>query len=268
MRLVDRTSTQALYGPTTPAVTDVERAGAAGVRLHIDLGKESARAVSMTVNRDGRTVARGIPATATWTDPSAAVDTRSPCYTVSFAYRSSGNASQDSRVRCFWGVARERVTTIGAEHLQAVGGRYVADRQALPRYADWGTGPGDRLTARLTPAKSGQYLVQAQYALDGPINTGITGAVKMLSVVDDRTGRVVAQEVVALPHTGAANAVNGSTFARARLRAGTPYRLVLHNDPAAINMTYFRSNALHKDTRSGPVNEADVVALQVLFKGR
>ncbi|WP_264176735.1 hypothetical protein [Agilicoccus flavus] len=41
---------------------------------------------------------------------------------------------------------------------------------------------------------------------------------------------------------------------------------MLHNDPAAINMTYFAANALHKDARSGPVNDADVVALKALYK--
>lgn len=61
VRMVERTKKEALYGPKTPTVTALEPAGRAGVRLRVDLGEEAPGAVSMSVYRDGRTVARDIP---------------------------------------------------------------------------------------------------------------------------------------------------------------------------------------------------------------
>lgn len=264
---VDTASREALYGPKTPSVTSVTRSGSAA-NLAVDIGGEAAEAVTMSIHRNGVAVARDVPAAATWRDPKALADRTSPCYAVSLTYRSSGNTSHNSRPACYWGAKDERVTTIGAAQLEAVGGRFVTGPDGVARYEDWGTGADHRLTARFTPTRSGEHLLGADYALDGPINTGITGGVKMLSVVDDRSGDVVASRVLSLPHTGAGNAVNTSTLARAALEAGTTYRIELHNDPTAVNMSYFADNALHEAAGKGPVNDADVVAMKAMFVGR
>jgi uncharacterized membrane protein len=50
-------------------------------------------------------------------------------------------------------------------------------------YANWGNAPGDRLTARIRPTVTGDYLLQADAAVGKPIDTGVGGGTKLLRVV-------------------------------------------------------------------------------------
>ncbi|MEU8824608.1 hypothetical protein [Streptomyces sp. NPDC048636] len=266
---VDVSSKEALYGPGTPTVRKVTAAGGR-TRLSLGIGDEHPSKVTMDVVRDGRVIARNQRVTGawpTWTDRMANPDRVSHCYSVRLRYTATGNTSQHAEPRCSWGPHDDRVTKVTAEDFDVIGG-HRSDGEHGVHYADWGTGPKDRITARITPKADGDYLLQADAAVGGPINTGVGSGMKMLRVHDEATGRLVAEKVIAMPNTGSWQTVRGSTYVSARLAKGHTYRVELAQDPRAVNMSYFSANALYRDTRSGPFNNSDVYAIKALLKRR
>ncbi|MWA07950.1 alpha-L-rhamnosidase-related protein [Streptomyces sp. BA2] len=266
---VDLSSKEALYGPTTPDVTNVT-AENGRTQLALDIGDENPSKATMDVLRDGKVIAENVPVTAgaqTWTDKTARPADVSHCYSVRLTYTSSGNTSQHAKPECYWGPDAERVHEITGEDFDVTGGKRTSDGNGV-YYAGWGTAPGDKVAARLTPKTSGEYLLQADAAVGGPINTGVSSGMKMLRVYDDATSELVTEHVIAMPNTGSWSAVRGSTSAKAMLTEGRTYRIELVQDPLAVNMSYFQHNALYKDTRSGPANYSNVYAIKALLKER
>ncbi|QKV96321.1 hypothetical protein HUT19_35260 [Streptomyces sp. NA02950] len=267
---VNVSSKEALYGPGTPTVRGVSVKDGR-TRLSLGIGDETPSRVTMDVLRDGRVIAenqRVTGGTQTWTDrTSADADTVSHCYSVRLRYTATGNTSQHALPRCYWGPHHDRVTRVTGEDFEVTGGHRSSGEHGV-YYADWGTGPQDKITARVTPRADGEYLLQADAAVGGPVNTGVASGMKMLRVYDDTTGRLVTEKVLAMPHTGSWSTVRGSTYATARLAKGRTYRIELGQDPRAVNMSYFSANALYKDTRSGPSNNSDVYAIKAMLKRR
>ena len=264
---VDQASKEALYGPTTPEVRAIRPEGGQ-LKLSAGIGNEDPAKVTMDVLRDGAVVAENLPVTGReqeWVDTTATADSASHCYSVRLTYTSSGNTSQHAKPQCYWGPDHDRVLKATGEQFEAVGGTKASNENGV-YYSNWGTEPGDKLTARLTPKVSGEYLLQADAAVGGPINTGVSGGIKKIRVYDDATGELVAEDVIAMPNTGSWSTVRGSTFAKARLEQGRTYRFELAHDPRAVNMSYFTSNALYNDTRSGPANFSDVFAIKAMLK--
>ncbi|MFI8992584.1 MGH1-like glycoside hydrolase domain-containing protein [Streptomyces sp. NPDC053542] len=263
----DLSSKEALYGPTTPDVKNVT-AKDGRTRLSLDIGDENPAKVTMDVLRDGKVIAENVAVGAgeqTWTDRTARPEEVSHCYSVRLTYTSSGNTSQHAEPECYWGPGDDRVHKVTGEDFEATGGKKTTGDNGV-YYADWGTGPSDKLAARITPKATGEYLLQADAAVGGPINTGVSSGMKMLRVYDDATGELVTEHVIAMPNTGSWTTVRGSTFAKAELTEGKTYRIELAQDPLAVNMSYFQHNALYKDTRNGPSNYSDVYAIKALLK--
>ncbi|MFJ8676990.1 MGH1-like glycoside hydrolase domain-containing protein [Streptomyces sp. NPDC093589] len=267
---VDVSSKEALYGPTTPTVRGVA-ADNGRMRLSVGIGDEDPPKVTMDVLRDGKVIAEKQPVTGgsqTWTDrTSGDLDKASHCYSVRLRYTSSDNTSQHAKPRCYWGPHGDRVTKVTGEDFEVTGGHRTSGKHGV-YYADWGTAPGDTITARVTPKTSGTYLLQADAAVGGPLNTGVASGMKMLRVYDDTTGRLVTQHVIAMPNTGSWSTVRGSTYGEAHLDKGRAYRIELVQDPLAVNMSYFSANALYADTRNGPSNYSDVYAIKAMLKKR
>ncbi|WP_432011340.1 MGH1-like glycoside hydrolase domain-containing protein [Streptomyces cucumeris] len=264
---VDVSSKEALYGPDTPAVRGVTTTGGR-TRLSLGIGDEKPSQVTMDVLRDGRVIAenqRVSGADPVWTDRTARPEKVSHCYSVRLRYPSSGNTSQHAKPRCSWGPRHDRVTKVTGEDFEVTGGHRTSGEHGV-YYADWGTGAKDSITARIRPRSDGEYLIQADAAVGGPVNTGVSSGMKMLRVYDDATNRLVAQKFIAMPNTGSWTTVRGSTYASARLTGGRAYRVVLAQDPRAVNMSYFSDNALYRDTRSGPSNNSDVYAITARLK--
>jgi predicted RNA-binding protein len=264
---VDLSSKEALYGPTTP---DVRRVAAKEGRLQlsVNVGEEKPSRVTMDVLRDGKVIAKKVPVTSgtqEWTDTTSRPKDVSHCYSVRLTYTSSGNTSQHAKPECYWGPDDDRVHKVTGVDFEATGGRKSSNENGV-YYANWGTAPGDKLAARITPKATGDYLLQADAAVGGEIGTGVSSGMKMLRVYDDATGELVTEDVIAMPNTGSWSKVKGSTFAKAKLTKGKKYRIELVQHRLAVNMGYFQHNALYKDTRSGPFNGSNVFAIKALLK--
>jgi hypothetical protein len=108
----------------------------------------------------------------------------------------------------------------------------------------------------VTPTRTGPHLVQVVYGNGaGPINTGITCAVKRVTVEDTGTGQVVASGVILMPHLGRWDTWGNSTFVRADLTAGRTYRVVLSDDAGTVNMSAFAHFARYTGGTGGAGGE-------------
>lgn len=229
---------QDVFGPRTPSITSVA-AEAGGVRLALATSEPSD--VTLRIYRDGEVVADGLPGTTTsWTD--AGVDPsgpRSPCYAAEATFLSSGNHSQHSLPACFWGPGDVRVTSIPASEFVNVGGT-PSGMYGRYHFEQWGD-EGDTITVpSFTAAQTGTHLVRLAFGNGaGPINTGITCAVKRIVVEDTVTSEVVGSGILMMPHLGSWDRWSESSYAAVMLTAGRTYRLVVEGGGRAVNMSSF-----------------------------
>jgi hypothetical protein len=219
----------AVFAPGEPAIANFTRDGA-GVRFEIDAGQNGAGIV-YNVYRDGKLAATGLKAGA-WRDRSATA-----CYAVAAVDPASGNRSHHSAASC---------ADPGIDIARAV--------------KDWGK-PGDRfaVNAIAVPAE-GEYQVQVRYHNGAnQINLGISGGVKWMAVKDP-AGRIVARQVIQLPHSRAPTVY--STPLTARLAAGT-YSVELHD---FYNMSYLQSNSTFSAAGGGDgiFNRFDIYGIRLL----
>ncbi len=110
-----------------------------------------------------------------------------------------------------------------------------------------------------TPTNSGRFAVSFDYANDhGPINTGVTAAVKMLDIACD--GAAPQRVPVVMPHSVGMQRSTTATFT-AQVGAACRFRL-----DQGFNMSDLRHNAHYTGEQggaSGPVNDAAVDAMRV-----
>jgi hypothetical protein len=195
------------------------------VRFDIAAGKNGADTI-YNVYRDGKLAAAGVAAGA-WSDRSA-----NACYAVEAVFPASGNRSHHSAARCA-GAAIEIAAS----------------------------GP---VTSVNVPA-SGRYHLQVRYRNSAnQIHLGISGGVKWLAV-KDKSGRVVAQHVIQLPHARTEKGIKPpvySTPLKAYLPAGE-YRLELSD---FYNMSYLQSNSTFSAAggAEGASNKFDIYGIRLL----
>lgn len=226
-----------LFAPTTPAVTSVGLSGGK-VTLGLDLAGETD--VTVSVYRDGTRVAKDLPgSTTTWTDAATSGEaTPSHCYTIETRYTVSGNVSQRANPGCFWGTGAARIVSIPASSFAATGGTGTTQYGRF-FYESWGDA-GHELSATFTPTHTGEHLVQAVYGNGaGAINTGITCAVKKVTVEEMPGGAAVGQGYLVMPQRADWASWGDSSFVRVPLTANKTYRVRLAHDARASNMSAF-----------------------------
>jgi len=256
-----------IFGPRTPGVTSVTLEGAA-LAIAIDRGNESAQDLRLRVYRDGVLVANDLPGTTTrWVDAAAGGATAdSHCYTVESRFVKGGNASQRAKPMCFWGADGVRVDTLDAAAFAAVGGT-LASAGGRSYRADWGD-PTHTLAATFVAKHSGRHLVQAIYANGaGPIDTGITCAVKRVEVREMPGNTLVSSGYAVMPQRGAWGDWADSSSVRATLVAGRTYRVVIAHDDRAVNMSAFEHFAHYtggSGGEAGATYRVDISALKIL----
>jgi hypothetical protein len=268
LRLIDKTSDyKNIFAPKVPGAIAVTLEGGK-LRVTLDRNGESPADVTFSVYRDGQRVADGLAgSTTSYLDAGSTPGTKSHCYTVETVY-ASGNVSHRANPQCYWGPGYERVISRPASSFSAQGGSLTTD-YGRTFYASWGD-TGHTLTApSFTAPATGEYLLQATYGNGaGPVNTGITCAVKLLRIEDTQGGAVVAKGYLVMPHRGSWSTWGDSTFVRANLVAGKTYRMVLTDDEFGVNMSSF----LHFSSYGGMggaggvfdrVNVAELKALQL-----
>jgi hypothetical protein len=267
--LRDTADWRAIFAPRVPAITAVRRDGG-GLAIDLDAGGEDTATIHYNVYRDGDKIAHDVAGTATSYVDAAANPAASPCYAVEtcFATQGPGTCSQRARAACWWGDDASAITSVPASAFEATGGVAASDHGRF-HYGDWGD-PGDELVIpSVTAGRTGPHLLQLVYGNGaGPINTGITCAVKRLVVEDTATGAEVASEVVVMPQLGDWDRWADSTFARADLVAGKTYRITIKGDASTVNMSAFAHFIHYAGTggNSGRFERVNIAELKLLAR--
>ena len=262
---------RAIYGPKTPRIANVSRNGTSGaLELELERIDEDAAFVEWLIYRDGNLVMNGLPGDAntffdeSWnpgSDPA-------PCYSAALRYRVSGNTSQPSPPFCHWGTSGSRVQTISAVNFEAIGGSF-SQAHGRGHYESWGD-EGHRLAVPAFVAQhSGPHAFQAVFGNGaGPISTGITCAVKHVSIQDVQSGAQVAEGYWVMPHLGSWSRWEDSNLVKASLVAGRTYRIEIAADPYAVNMSAFSHFATYGAAggEMGAFHRVNVAAIKVLAR--
>ncbi len=251
---------QQVYGPKTPRISTLSEVGGR-LQLALDPSGEAAGDVTFTVYRDGMAIATNLAGnTASWTDPDTDPGgASSPCYVVETTFTASGNHSQHSPAVCWWGRGNAHITSVDASAMANVGGSGSSDHGRF-HYEPWGD-PGHSLTvSSFTASATGPHLLQVTYGNGaGPINTGITCAIKRIVVEDAATGATVAEGPVVMPQLGTWDRWTGSSFVPATLTAGHTYRIVIRGDDEMVNMSVFAHFQRYTGGLGGASGEYDRV---------
>ncbi len=256
-----------IFAPRPPAITAVRRVGAS-VAIDLDAGGEDTQAITYSVYRDGVRVASDLAGTGTsFTDASASAN-EAPCYAVETCFTTTGNCSQRSRPMCWWGDAAARVQSYPASTFTAIGGVASSDHGRF-HYGSWGDRDDTLTIATLTPTRTGPYLVQLVYGNGaGPVETGITCAIKRIVIEDIATSQPVATGVVVMPQLGTWSRWTDSTFMRATLDASKTYRVTIRSDATTANMSSFNHFATYGGAggASGELGHVNIAELKLLAR--
>lgn len=170
--------------------------------------------------------------------------------------------SHRSEPTCWWGDDYQRIQSVPASDFSAVGGVWSEDH-GRGHYGHWGS-PSHTLAGSFTPNNTGEHLLQCVFGNGaGPVESGITAAVKWLSIRDP-TGWVVAEGPVLMPQGGTWD-WRDSNFVRASLTQGVLYDFLLSD---GFNMSYLAHYEDYVGGRGGgpkPSNDVNISELKVLF---
>lgn len=254
-RVADPDDWRTVFGPRAPVV-EVRDVGD-GPEVRVGARDDGVR---IELLRDGAVVADDLRGP--WRDPDVGRDDHA-CYTARAVFADSGLASQHAEPQCFWGA--DRVAVFEADALEVVEGER-ADEHGRRHVRD--PGGGGVAVARFEARYDGRHAVQVVYGNGGPVETGVTCAVRRVEVVDLADGAVVGGGVLALPHLGAWDRWADSTFAHVELRAGRAYRIAVHGRGIAnmSSLAHFADYTGGPGGADGPFGAANISAVKVLAR--
>ncbi|MBX3186186.1 MAG: hypothetical protein KF819_04190 [Labilithrix sp.] len=237
--ITDVSDYRTIFAPRTPSVSSIGLDGSNRVAIGVDVSGEASADVTVSVYRDGVRVAKDLPGdTTSWSDATTTPSSPSHCYTLETRYVGSGNVSQRANPQCFWGSGGARITSLPASGFTVTGGAAV-NAHGRFFYEGWGD-PTHQIVATFDATRTGAHLVQAVYGNGaGAISTGITCAVKKVTVEELPGGAVVGTGYIVMPQRGDWASWGDSTMVRVNLSAGKSYRVRLSADAHSVNMSAF-----------------------------
>jgi hypothetical protein len=245
---IDTSNWQQVFGARTP---DVSLSGEGETVTLSFSGEEGA---TFDIFRDGEQVAEA--ASSPWSETVVAT----ACYTV---VAKLVHSSQPSEPVCWWGDGFERIQSIPASAFIASGGAWSSEH-GRDHYGSWGA-PDHTLTMTVMPTHTGEHLLQLVYGNgSGPVDTGVTAAVKWVTVVAPG-GAVVAEGSVVMPHMGDWSIWADSSLVPADLDAGVAYAVTVSD---GFNMSYLAHYEDYVAGRGGgsePSNDVNIAELKLLF---
>ena len=253
----DAAESARLYAPAAPPAPAASRGGA-DVRLAIPAAAEG---TTLFLRRNGEWLG-SVPAAATYVDrlsePAA-----SACYVLSARRDTSGLESLPSPERCVAAPSFATTLAAGSAEVQAPAALLGPDPGGVPAYLDWGA-PDERLElAFVAPADGLERLRVEYWNAHGPVNTGITAAVKR-AVARCGTAQAPQQRgAIVMPHVAPADGPALSTAFVFRVRRGERCQVTLSD---GLNMSYLEHFDLYTGGaggRGGPLNRATLRAFHL-----
>ena len=261
--IADLQAGRVLFGPAQPRWKNT---GQGGITLEngllaLHFSSEAGSNVVFNIYRDGELYARGVTNT-DWADPgSADLANRIHFYAVEALDAKTGNTSHLTPTR-FCTTTNDQ-WEIPARTMENRGGSLAEGRY----FMDWGKPDHELLVKSLTAQRSGAYLVRAEFSNGaGPVNTGITCAVKKLEIRKTDSGELAAAGYLVMPQSGDWRRFDLSSIVRARLTAGETYSLRIFEDEYSRNMSYLAQNRRYTAGNGGgdsAYNYVNIAALQL-----
>jgi hypothetical protein len=189
--------------------------------------------------------------------------TRAECYTATQAWPDGGHRSLPSREICIAGVAR---TYLAGATLRSPDGASSVSEDGVSAYRDWGTAEQRLEFVDVAPADGLQRVVLRYANGYGPVNTGVTAAVKEVTA-QCPSESLPQRGTIVMPHLGSATLTDVSTAFVYRAKHGERCRLVVAD---GLNMSYLEHFALYTagpGGRTGPWNRAHVYGATVVSTG-
>jgi hypothetical protein len=189
------------------------------------------------IYRDGQLCAARVKASR-WVDAQSADHTNTVhFYAVNTLDEATGLASHLSPSRSFLTAGNCRqIPAAGMKNRggQLAGGKY---------FMNWGRADDELSVANFTVEQDGHYLLSAEFSNGaGPVNTGITCAIKRVEVRCARSGELVAGGYWIMPQSADWSRFDWSTPVPADLRAGKKYSLRIFEDDHSRNMSCLEQN--------------------------
>jgi hypothetical protein len=252
------------FAPAPPQWAEVGNGGLTAEHglLVVHFREAPASPVAFNVYRDGRLCATNI-ASDNWTDSASADYTNTVHYYVAEAVdQATGNASHLTPSRGF--LTPENAWQIPAKAMENRGG----DLAEGGYFMNWGRPDHELLVKNFTPGATGHYLVRAEFSNGaGPVNTGITCAVKKLEIRRADSGEIIAGGYLVMPQSGDWRRFDLSSAVPADLQAGAAYSLRIGEDEFARNMSYLAQNSRYTAGNGGgnaPYNYVNLASLRLL----
>jgi hypothetical protein len=232
------------------------------LEIRFNLNEENSDQVTVNVYRDGELVATRLSGQlTTWRDHnSQGVNSPSYCYNLESVYISSGTISQRSSPFCCWGSDSNHIYVVNADQFSAIGGN-LSSSHGRKHFENWGA-PGDSITVNIQTHLNGRHAIQVIAGNgSGPINTGITCAVKHLQMKNLQNEQIVADGYLVMPQLGTWDRWSESSviFTEVDLVAGQNYEIKIFGDDQAINMSSFAHNENYTGGNGGSTGASNYV---------
>ena len=245
-----------IYSPRIPEIISVTDQGSA-VTLKLRALEPGG---PVQIFRNGRKIA----------DAAVGTDFRDPvplvggtaCYSLTGRYADIGLTSLASRENCLSPTGLRTLIAAGAMQLTPESEESKTGHEHIDQFPDWGA-PEQALQIEYTPPASGLQRLKLRYAnAHGPINTGITAAVKTVTAQCSRHGQTQSGTVV-MPQLATARSWGLSTgfFFDAERAESCTLRIV-----DGFNMSYLRHFELYtggQGGKSGALNRASIAAAEL-----
>ena len=255
--------TSAIYGPAEPQWADVGQGGITVQNGKLMLHYRAADATNVVFNiyRDGQRCAEHLKTTS-WLDPDSS-DYKSwiHFYAVETVDARTGKVSHLTQSHLY--ADANQLWEIPAKNMKNRGGQLVEGNH----FENWGR-PGDKLSASFTAKRSGNFLVRVEFSNGaGPVNTGITCAVKRIEIRRSGSEDIVGGGYLVMPQSGDWRRFDFSSVVRATLKVGETYSARIFEDPYSRNMSYLAGNERYTAWPGGgdeDYNYVNIAAIQLM----
>jgi hypothetical protein len=258
---------RALFGPLQPEWDNIGQGGITveNGRLALHYRQTDDSNVVFNIYRDGQRCATRVNQTR-WLDPSSSdYTTKTHFYAVEAMDEKSANVSHLTPTRFY--ATTNNQWTILAKEMEHRGGTLAEGRY----FMDWGKADHELFVKHFTASRNGHYLVRAEFSNGaGPVNTGITCAVKKLEIRETGSETMVATGYLVMPQSGDWQRFDLSSVVRADLKAGKTYTLRIFEDEYSRNMSYLAHNQRYTSWAGGgdaAYNFVNIASIRLLCLG-
>ncbi|MBM76412.1 MAG: hypothetical protein CMK59_13485 [Proteobacteria bacterium] len=243
----DESDWRNLYSAAIPSVE------LSGSEDNVNLSISTDESAGINIYKNGELIAQN--ASLSWNDTSSTTN----CYSAAAILTHPSHVSAPT---CWWGDDYARIKNISIEQFNVVGGTF-SNTHGRPHYDNWGA-QDHQMSTTFSPNHSGLHYLQLVYGNgSNNIDTGITAAVKWMSITNSN-GVVVGSGGISMPQLGSWDIWGDSTLLPIELNADETYTLTISD---GWNMSYLEhyKNYVFAGGTQEPYNYVNISELKVLF---